>query len=314
MKRIDKRVADGIIMILGTAAALALFYILFCGFLLLVREIGRKPEKREIVIQTQADAPEAKSAEERSSSSANLGAADRIKVYREGDGPAPDWYRPDEPMRVEWYANARKDDSNAQDALQRTVASCQQVKESNEEAGSGDFFETNVATLQVKSGFDTAEKEEDNLREGPYFLDTEPDYILDVPLSKEFQVYLHGLCEEAGLPYVLAVAVIEQESHYDPTAISPTNDWGLMQISCICHEWLKAELGITDFLDAKQNARAGVYILSRYYAKYHYESGTLVAYNMGQSAAEKLFSQGIYETSYSRGVMGIRQRLETEGT
>lgn len=307
MKKIDKRVADGIILVIGTAVALALFYGLFCGFLLLVREIGRKPEKREIVVQTQADAPEAKSAEERSSPSA------RIEVYREGDGPAPEWYRPDEPTLAEWYANARGSDSNTQDALQRTVASCQQVKESNEEAGSGDFLATNVATLQVKSAFNTAEKEEDNLREGTFALDAEPDYILDVPLSKEFQVYLHGLCEEAGLPYMLAVAVIEQESHYDPLAISPTNDWGLMQISCICHEWLKAELGITDFLDASQNARAGVYILSRYYAKYQYTSGALVAYNMGQVAAERLFSQGIYETTYSRGVMGIQYRMEQNG-
>ena len=141
----------------------------------------------------------------------------------------------------------------------------------------------------------------------------EVDYILDVPLTLEFQIYLHGLCEDAGVPYTLAVAVIEQESHYDATAISPWNDWGLMQISHVCHAWLSEELGITDFLDPWQNVRAGVYILGGYYAKYKYESGTLVAYNRGQAYAEDLFARGIYCTGYSDSVMSIRQRLEREG-
>lgn len=139
------------------------------------------------------------------------------------------------------------------------------------------------------------------------------DYILDVPLSLEFQIYLHGLCEAAGVPYTLAVAVIEQESHYDPTAISPWGDYGLMQISYICHDWLADELGITDWLDPYQSARAGMYILGTYYRLYGADSGTLVAYNRGQAAAEELFSQGIYETEYSRRVMGIRWRLEAYG-
>jgi len=141
----------------------------------------------------------------------------------------------------------------------------------------------------------------------------EPDYILDVPLSEDFQIYLHGLCEDAGVPYTLAVAVIEQESNYDPQAVSPWGDYGLMQINRICHAWLSAELGITDWFDPYQSARAGVYILGLYYSRYGADSGTLVAYNQGQPAAEKLFAQGIYETEYSRRVMGIRWRIENGG-
>lgn len=141
----------------------------------------------------------------------------------------------------------------------------------------------------------------------------EPDFILDVPLSEDFQIYLHGLCEDTGVPFTLAVAVIEQESHYDPQAVSPWGDYGLMQINRICHAWLSEELGITDFFDPWQNARAGVYILGLYYSQYGADSGTLVAYNMGQPAAEALFAQGVYETDYSRRVMGIRWRIENGG-
>jgi hypothetical protein len=45
-----------------------------------------------------------------------------LAEYTEGDGPAPEWYRPDEPMSAEWEdSNARQSDSNA---IQRTDAGC----------------------------------------------------------------------------------------------------------------------------------------------------------------------------------------------
>ncbi len=34
-----------------------------------------------------------------------IGTADRIVTYTEGEGPAPEWYRPDEPMNAVWYAD-----------------------------------------------------------------------------------------------------------------------------------------------------------------------------------------------------------------
>lgn len=44
-----------------------------------------------------------------------------IAEYTEGDGPAPAWYRPDEPMAAEWTDNARQSDYNV---IQRTDAGC----------------------------------------------------------------------------------------------------------------------------------------------------------------------------------------------
>lgn len=34
-----------------------------------------------------------------------IGTADRIVTYTEGDAPVPEWYRPEEPMAVEWEAD-----------------------------------------------------------------------------------------------------------------------------------------------------------------------------------------------------------------
>ena len=193
-----------------------------------------------------------------------------IEIYREGDGPAPAWYRPSEPMAAEWSA-----------------ANYRQVTESNIEAVSVGSEPKNASDQQVK--------------------------LLDVPLSADFQIYLHGLCEEYGVPFTLAVAVIEAESTYRADVISDDGDYGLMQINWRCLSWLSDALGITDFLDPYQNALAGVWILGGYYRRYGYASGALVAYNQGQQSAEALFAAGIYETDYSRRVISIRWRIENGG-
>lgn len=249
-----KAVISFIIDFVGVIAAGLVFAALLSLFLVAVREAGyRQREYTAGVYGASAGSfLEASSVE----------GEKRIQIYVEGEGPAPEWYRPDEPMAAEW----REDPSEPEEVAEQVVPQPEDV-----------------------------------------------DYILDVPLTVDFQIYLHGLCEEAGVPYTLAVAVIEQESNYDPSAISPTNDWGLMQINAICHEWLEAELGIDEWLDPYQNAKAGVYILGMYYRMYGADSGTLVAYNQGQAAAEALFARGIYCTGYSDSVMTIRQRLEMYG-
>lgn len=245
----------------GIAAALAVFYILFAAFVMLARDA--EPERREVIVREYGHGPAAEEAE--FVTDMDVG---RIEIYREGDGPAPAWYDPSEPMAAEWSA---------------------------EEPEQGGF------------GFNG---EPDGKNTG---VGTTNDYIIDVPLSEEFQRYLYGLCTEYGVPYTLAIAVIEAESTYRADAVSSDGDYGLMQINWRCLSWLADELGITDFLDAKQNALAGVWILGGYYRRYGYASGALVAYNQGQQSAEALFAAGIYETDYSRRVMEIQRRIENGG-
>lgn len=220
----------------------------------------------------------------------------RISTYAEGDSPVPEWYRPEEPMAVEWRA--------VDNSVGKTV--------DNSVDGAADKFvgDTDVlcnAEPHPPVGIDPGGID--------YNIEPEviPDYLLDVPLDRYLQEYIHQLCEESGLPYTLAIAVIEQESHYTPWIISDSDDWGLMQINSVCHEWLSRELGVTDFLDAWQNARAGIWLLADYYAQYGYASGALMCYNMGEPRAQALFDQGIYATDYSERVIGIQYRLETEG-
>lgn len=140
-----------------------------------------------------------------------------------------------------------------------------------------------------------------------------PPYLLDIPLSDDLQVYIYELCAEREIPYTLAIAIIEQESNYRSDTISKSNDYGLMQINIINHESLKNIIGVTDFLDPKQNCDAGIYMLANYYRKYNDEHKALMAYNLGETGAKRRWNNKIYTTAYSETVVKIMNRLEENG-
>ncbi len=134
--------------------------------------------------------------------------------------------------------------------------------------------------------------------------------LYDVPMSDELQGYLYEACEETGVPFELALALIGNESGYRPEVISKTNDYGLMQINTCNHEWLEEELGVEDFLDPEDNITAGLYILSGYFEKYEDPNMVLMAYNMGEYGAQQQWEKGVYQTEYSRRVIARIDELE----
>lgn len=120
-------------------------------------------------------------------------------------------------------------------------------------------------------------------------------------LSYELQEFMQDCCEEYGVPYALALAIAEVETHFDPDAVSSTGDYGLMQINECNHEWL-LEKGF-DVMTYEGNIEAGIYIISGHLAKYGEPELALMAYNCGASGARKLWAAGQYQTDYSRKVM-----------
>lgn len=71
---------------------------------------------------------------------------ERLENYTEGEGPAPEWYNPTEPMAAEWEADKNADISQTETDNSRTIRtencrqdSCGQVTEANEEAVSRDI-------------------------------------------------------------------------------------------------------------------------------------------------------------------------------
>ena len=133
--------------------------------------------------------------------------------------------------------------------------------------------------------------------------------MYDIPLDTELQNYTYDLCVEYGVEeyYPLMLAVMWHESNFNEKVVSETNDYGLMQINKINHKWLSEKFGITDFLDAKQNIKAGVYMLSTYLLKYENIDKALMAYNLGETGARRYWDAGKYTTRY---IQLTRKRLE----
>jgi len=136
-----------------------------------------------------------------------------------------------------------------------------------------------------------------------------------VPLDTEIQSYIYFLCDAYavdGLDYPLVMAVIEQESRFDADVISATNDYGLMQINAINHDWLSKQLNINDFNDPYQNIKAGVFVLKNLFEKYQDTNKVLMAYNMGETAANKLWNQAINKSYYSTSVIEKSKKYEVK--
>ena len=76
-----------------------------------------------------------------------------------------------------------------------------------------------------------------------------------------------------------------------------------MQINTINHEWMTEKFGFNDYLDPYQNTRAGIYILRKLFEKYEDPAKVLMAYNMGETGAKKLWNKGIFETDYTNEVL-----------
>ena len=139
----------------------------------------------------------------------------------------------------------------------------------------------------------------------PPVVETEPPVLYyDCPLSHDLQDYIRQLCETENVPMGLVIAMIDKESTFRASVVSTTDDYGLMQINVINHEWLSEQYGITDFLDPYQNVFCGIKILSGHLENYDGDlSRALMAYNMGAGGARRLWNQGIYSTSYTTYIL-----------
>ena len=118
-----------------------------------------------------------------------------------------------------------------------------------------------------------SEKIEQALVEQGYFRD-------DVPLSYEDQDFLHTACQESGVPYALALAVIERETQFQNLVGDDGASLGYMQVQERWH-WDRMErLGVTDLMNPFGNFRVGCDFLAKLLEKYPTQEA-LTAYNSG---------------------------------
>ena len=142
------------------------------------------------------------------------------------------------------------------------------------EKNPGEIAYVETATEDMAEDFEN-EKIEAALYETGYFR-------ADVPLDGETQAFLRSACEEAGITYELALAVIRKETDFRNIVGDNGDSIGYMQIQPRWHEDRMERLGVTDLADPYSNFRVGCDFLAELISKYTLEE-SLTAYNSGKA-------------------------------
>lgn len=130
------------------------------------------------------------------------------------------------------------------------------------------------------------------------------EYCADIPLSADLQKFLRDESEKNGVPYVLVLAVMEQESRFKLDA-DGGDSFGLMQIN-ECHGPKKI------IIEPHENIKIGCWLLGHLHREYRDWNKVLVAYNCGEVGAEQMyFRHGSISSPYSREVMFRSERFAT---
>lgn len=105
----------------------------------------------------------------------------------------------------------------------------------------------------------------------------------ETTLDYALQEYTYDLCVEYNITeyFTLILSQLYKESTYRYDVISSSNDWGIAQINECNHDWLREELGITDFLDPRQSILCNIYLMSDNLENYSIEA-SLICYNAGK--------------------------------
>lgn len=130
----------------------------------------------------------------------------------------------------------------------------------------------------------------------------EVDYF-NVPLSHSLQQYIYEICADNDLSVSLVIALIDQESNFNPECVSDTNDYGLMQINECNFQLVKEDYNSVDMFNPYQNVYCGINILAGYLHKYDDDyTKALMCYNLGEYGASKAWENGIFCTDYTKAV------------
>ena len=168
------------------------------------------------------------------------------------------------------------------------------------------FLESELENIRAKRNMNPkVEETEAVIEENEIY-----SYRLDLPISYEIQDYLYKRCEEEGIEYSLALAIIECESDFTVDSIGATNDYGLFQINGSNYYYLQRDLGIDNLLDPYQNIDCGLYMLKQYWTEDIHH--TLMCYNAGASVGNYWWETGTTSTYYTERVMEKKQYWEEQ--
>jgi soluble lytic murein transglycosylase-like protein len=121
----------------------------------------------------------------------------------------------------------------------------------------------------------------------------------DIPLDYDTQALLRAACDETGVEFELALAVVWRETTFRNVGGDDGNSFGYMQVQPRWHRARMDRLGVTDLMDPAGNFRVGCDYLAELLAKYPLEQA-LTCYNTGRPG----------HNQYARDVVGYLEELK----
>lgn len=131
----------------------------------------------------------------------------------------------------------------------------------------------------------------------------------DIPLDADTQRLLYRACDETGVPYELALAVIRQETNFQNIVGDGGNSIGYMQVQEKHHRDRMEHLGVEDLTDPYSNFLTGCDYLAELIAREKGLVWALMAYNGGPTYANRMLETGNV-SQYALDVTNYFERLE----
>ena len=137
-------------------------------------------------------------------------------------------------------------------------------------------------------------------------------YTLNADNLKEYNFVPGSAAEQYGIDPAIVMAVIWKESRNNRGSGGDGGEsLGLMQIQPKWHQWRMNCLNCPDLFDPFQNVTVGCHILGEKFQKYGNIEMALMAYNAGDTGANRnWFSKGVYTNKYSQAVLQKAEELK----
>lgn len=132
-------------------------------------------------------------------------------------------------------------------------------------------------------------------------------------LPECMQQFTYIICQQNGIDYALALAIMEVESGYKWDAYCSEGSQGYMQVNVKWHEDRMNRLNVDNVENPYFNVMVAVDYLAELQGRFDTEAEVLTAYNYGLSGAYKhVWNKGLTETEYSKAVQQAKQRIEKQ--
>ena len=120
-------------------------------------------------------------------------------------------------------------------------------------------------------------------------------------------MHLYLAADAMDIWYPLAIAMVDVETDFRNIAGDGGNSIGYLQVNKNFHTELMKQVGATDLWKPRDNFFTGLAYLAQMLERTGDLHMGLMAYNMGYNGADQHWSEGVFQSEYSRKVVAAAE-------